>query len=246
MTRRRVGARLPGVADDGASGPAVPEIVPLRRLACGPNEFVVEMYPRRSLLLAALVLAPCAVAPGVSAQVAPLAAPVAFITQLGNQALAVIAGGASLQDKMAYFHTMLRQDFDLAGTAPFVLGPYWRVATEAERAEFVRLLEDYIVATFGRRLYDAGGVALRVTGSRGTQFEPIVISEIQRQGGPPMRLEWVLNSRTGAYRIGDINLDGVSMALTQRQEFAAMLARGGGTIASLLAQMRQIIAAQGV
>ena len=212
------------------------------------------MIPRRSLMLAALVLALCAVAPPLRAEIAsPLSvpaavvtAPMAFISQLGNQALGVIAGGATLSDKMAYFHTMLRQDFDLAGTAPFVLGPYWRVATEAERAEFTRLLEDYIVATFGRRLYDSGGVALRVTGSRGTQFEPIVVSEITRQGGPPIKLEWVLNSRTGAFRIGDLYLDGVSMALTQRQEFAAMLARGGGTIASLLAQMRQVIAAQGV
>ena len=211
------------------------------------------MYARRPLLLAALVLVPCAAARRLGAQVtSPLSAPVVvltapmvFISQLGNQALGVIAGGASLQDKMAYFHTMLRQDFDLAGSAPFVLGPYWRAATEPERAEFLRLLEDYIVATFGRRLYDAGGVALRVTGSRGTQAQPIVISEITRQGGPPIKLEWVLNSRTGAYRIGDLNLDGVSMALTQRQDFAAMIARGGGTVASLLAQMRHIIAAQG-
>lgn len=146
---------------------------------------------------------------------------------------------------MTYFHTMLRQDFDLAGAAPFVLGPYWRVASDPERSEFTRLLEGYIVATFGQRLYNSGGASLRVTGSRGTRSEPIVVSEITRPGGVPIKLEWVLTSRNGVYQISDLNLDGVSMAATQRSEFAAMIQRSGGTVAGLLAQMRQIIAAQG-
>lgn len=205
------------------------------------------MNARRFFLLAGLVLAPWVCAPALSAAVisAPAPAPVEFIAQLGNQALGVIRGNASTQDKMAYFHTMLRQDFDIAGAAPFVLGPYWRMASDPERAKFTRLLEGYIVATFGQRLYNSGGVGLRVISARGTHDQPIVISEITRPGGVPIRLEWVLTSRNGVYQISDLNLDGVSMALTQRSEFAAMIQRAGGTIAGLLAQMRQIIAAQG-
>jgi len=47
---------------------------------------------------------------------------------------------------------MLRQDFDLPEICRFVLGPYWRVASDAQRQEFGGLLEDYIVQVYGRRL----------------------------------------------------------------------------------------------
>jgi len=58
-------------------------------------------------------------------------------------------------------------------------------------------------------------------------------------------LEWVLIIRNGVYQISDLNLDGVSMAITQRSEFAVMIQRSGGSIAGLLMQMRQIVAQQG-
>jgi ABC-type transporter MlaC component len=37
---------------------------------------------------------------------------------------------------MSYFGELVRQDFDLAGISGFVLGPYWRVASPAQRQEF--------------------------------------------------------------------------------------------------------------
>jgi len=64
-------------------------------------------------------------------------------------------------------------------------------------------------------------------------------------GAPPIKLEWVLIIRNGVYQISDLNLDGVSMAITQRSEFAVMIQRSGGSIAGLLMQMRQIVAQQG-
>jgi len=146
---------------------------------------------------------------------------------------------------MEYFRAMLREDFDLAGAAPFVLGPHWRTATPAERQEFIRLLDDYIVVTFGRRLVGYGGISLRVIGNRGTQSEPIVITEIERPGAAPVKLEWRLSANSGAYRVTDLVLDGVSMAATQHDEFAAILQRTGGTVAGLLLMMRQIIASGG-
>ena len=204
------------------------------------------MATRRSFLLAGLTLVACAYAAPLraAAEVVPpvLQTPMLFIAALGDQTLAVIRGNAPTQQKMAYFHLLLQQDFDIPGVAPSVLGPYWRVATDGERQEFVQLLESYILVTFGRRLADYGGQTLRVTGSRGTQSDPIVISEISRPGAAPLRLEWVLTTRKGVYQISDVIVDGVSMITTQRSEFASIIARTGGTIAGLLVKMRQIIA----
>lgn len=62
--------------------------------------------------------------------------PTAFINTIGSQGLEVIRSSTTLDQKAGYFHQVLRQDFDLPGLSRFVLGPYWRVASEAQRQEF--------------------------------------------------------------------------------------------------------------
>jgi hypothetical protein len=56
--------------------------------------------------------------------------PADFIRILGNQGLEVIRSGATRAWKASYFHQVLRQDFDPTDISRFVLGPYWRVASE--------------------------------------------------------------------------------------------------------------------
>lgn len=167
--------------------------------------------------------------------------PADFIRILGNQGLAVIRSSATLEQKATYFHQMLRQDFALAKISRFVLGPYWRVASGAERREFRSLFEDHLVHYYGQQFAQYGGESLRVNGSRIDPAGVMVSSQIIRPQGPSIEVDWRLAVSDGRYRISDVSIDGVSMALTQRSEFAAIVQRNGGGVAGLLARMREAI-----
>jgi len=167
--------------------------------------------------------------------------PADFIRILGNQALEVIRSSATLDQKATYFHQMLRQDFDLTDTSRFVLGPYWRGASGAQRREFRSLFEDYLVHYYGQQFAQSGGESLRVNGSRTDPAGVMVTSQIIRPQGPPIEVDWRLAVSDGRYKISDVSIDGVSMALTQRSEFAAIVQRNGGRVAGLLATMREAI-----
>jgi phospholipid transport system substrate-binding protein len=180
------------------------------------------------------LLAAAAAAPFQSAAAA---GPDDFIRNLGNQAMEVIRSGASPDQKSAYFDRALHQDFDLRSISRFVLGPYWRGASEPERQQFKDLLEAHLVRFYGQRLAEYHGESLRVTGSRTDPESAIVSSEIIRPQGPPIKVDWRLNTRNGIYKITDVNVDGVSMALTQRSEFAGLIQRNGGQLAGLLSNM---------
>jgi phospholipid transport system substrate-binding protein len=179
---------------------------------------------------------------GLSAAPRPAAAedaPTAFIRDLGNQSLAVIHSDMSLSSKAAYFGRMLHQDFDLTGISRFELGPYWRIASPAERQEFSDLFADHLVRFYGRQLAQFGDGSFIVTGSRSDPAGVIVTSRITRQGGPPLAVDWRLGVSEGLYKIEDVTIDGVSMALAQRSEIGAIIARNGGQFGSLLATMRE-------
>ena len=179
---------------------------------------------------------------GVSAAPRPAAAgeaPAEFIRTLGDQALAVMRSDAPLAQKAAYFHQMLRRDFDLDGMSRFVLGPYWRIATAAQRQEFRDLLEDYIVRFEGVRLAQYGGEGFRPIGSRTDPAGMVVTSQIVLSQGSPIEIDWRLASSKGLYKISDLAINGISMVLARRSEFTAVIERNGGQVEGLLALLRR-------
>jgi phospholipid transport system substrate-binding protein len=164
--------------------------------------------------------------------------PTAFVRALGAQAVSVIRSPMPLTGKMAYFQQMVRQDFDLSSMCRFVLGRYWRVANPLERHEFCDGFADRIVRFYGRQLADAGDGDFVVTGSRTGPDSVVVTSRIIRPQRPPIAVDWRLGVSDGFYKIEDVAIDGVSMALAQRSEISAQIARDGGQLRVLLATMR--------
>ena len=183
-----------------------------------------------------------AVIAGLSAAPAPAAAdgaPIAFIRALGDQAVSVLRSNMPLTTKATYFDQMVRQDFDLTGISRFALGPYWRVASPAERQQFCDGFADRLVRIYGRQLAQSGDGDFVVTGSRTSPSGGIIVnSRIVRPQDASIAVDWRLGIRDGVYKIEDVAIDGVSMALAQRSEIAALIARGGGQVGMLLAAMR--------
>jgi len=52
-------------------------------------------------------------------------------------------------------------------------------------------------------------------------------------------MDWRLINDSGAYKINDVIIEGVSMAVTQRSEFASVVQRNGGQVSRLIALMRE-------
>jgi phospholipid transport system substrate-binding protein len=165
--------------------------------------------------------------------------PAEFVRTLGNEALGVIRANTPPAEKEVFFHQLLQQNFDLPGIARFVLGPYWRTASEPEKQQFLRLFEDYIVRVYSEKFAQYRGETLRVTGSRADPEGALVTSEIMRPGGaPPIKVDWRLTARDGLYKISDVIIDGISMGVTERSDIAATIQRRGG-MQGLLAMMRE-------
>jgi len=63
----------------------------------------------------------------------------------------------------------------------------------------------------------------------------IVTNPIIRPQRPPIEVDWRLVISDGRYQVSDVGMDGVSIAFVQRSEFAAIIKRSGGRVASLFA-----------
>ncbi len=184
----------------------------------------------------------------LSARPAAAAAdPAAVITNLGNQALQVLGSNVDPSQRVVRFRQLFSQDFDVPGIARFVLGRYWQIATPQQQQEFIGLFTSYIAVAYSDRLAEYSGETLRVTGSRAAADGAMVSSEIVRpNGAPPAKIDWLLTQENGAYKISDVIVEGVSMAVTQRSEFASVIQRDGGQVQGLITALRQKTEAAGL
>jgi phospholipid transport system substrate-binding protein len=164
-----------------------------------------------------------------------------FVSQLGGQAIQVLGPNVPAPERLARFRELFRNDFDVPGIGQFVLGRYWRIATPAEQQEFLGLFQEYIVEAYSARLGQYGGEPFRVTGSHGGGGEIVVTSQIVQKSGAPIEVDWYLADQGGAFKITDVYVGGVSMKVTERDEFGAVIQRNGGQVGALLAQLRQKI-----
>jgi phospholipid transport system substrate-binding protein len=193
---------------------------------------------RRSLLTAAFIVLAGALAPAIPA--AGVAEPAAVISNLGSRALEVLGKNAPQSQRVARFRELLREDFAVPEISRFVLGRYWNVATEEQRTEFVKLFEEYIALAYSTRLAEYTGETFKVTGSRPDPDGAIVSSQILRPAGAaPVKVDWRLIGRNGVYKISDVTVDGISMAVTQRSEFASVIQHNGGQVQGLITMLRE-------
>lgn len=169
---------------------------------------------------------------------APLAetGPEAFIRSLAERALSLVTEtSATMDEKRARFDELLSETFDMPGIGRFLLGRYWRLATPEQREAYLKAFNENIVYTYTNRFDSYSGQTLDVDGSREDGRFVIVTSRIvDPNGGAPVILDWRLIKIDDEFKVIDVVIEGVSMSVTQRQEYASVIQRNGGKVQALI------------
>jgi len=173
-------------------------------------------------------------------------APSAFVAKLAHAAL-LSANSKTLTsaDRQRKLEGLLDTDFDVPRISSFVLGRYWQKASNTERQEFAAVFRDFMLRVYSDRFTGYSGESFRVIGQRAENASSTVVyTEIgEPTSGQPVKMEWRVIDRSG-YRIVDLSIAGISMALTKREEFASYLQRNGGDLSGLIRQMQVKMSAQ--
>ncbi len=170
-----------------------------------------------------------------------------FIAGLGERVLQVVTDdSADPHNREKVFRDLFQSAFAVEDISRFVLGRHWRTATEEQRTQFKQAFEDYAVKTYGTRFSQYSGEKFIVKDAKpaGEQGDQMVATVIERPaGGPPIRIDWRVRPADGGWRIVDIHVEGVSMAITQRQEYAAVLQQSNGNVSALVDRIKARIGA---
>jgi phospholipid transport system substrate-binding protein len=163
-----------------------------------------------------------------------------FVQKLGDRALtSLTAKDLPQAERAKRVRDLLRSNFDIKTIARFALGTSWKTATEAQRSEYLDLFEKMIVSTYTERFQDYSGQSFKVTKSSPTGKDWVVSSQIIQKDGPPVAVGWQVRDKGEGMRIVDVTVEGISMSVTQRNDFAAVIQSGGGKVDALIASLRK-------
>ncbi len=170
----------------------------------------------------------------------------AFVTSLAEKAIGSLASKETERnERIARFRTMFNESFAVRSIGKFVLGRYWKKASEEERKEYLSLFEDLMVVSYVDRFAQYAGEALKVNKARGEhKGTATVFSTIERPGGAKaIRVDWRVGTNGTIYKILDVVVEGTSMSNTLRSDFSSIVRRNGGKVAGLIEELRTKTAA---
>jgi phospholipid transport system substrate-binding protein len=203
---------------------------------------------------AALVLAAAAgagafllPAPAEAQRVARNAQAEAFVQAQASRAVAILANRSlSVGQKQVQFRTFVDQTVDVPRISLFVLGRYARGLKPAQRAQFETLFREYASNLYEARLGDYRGEQVRVTGSTARSANDVVVSSVISGGQlrQPEAVRWRLARAGSSWRVIDIEVRGVWLAVVQQQDYVSTLDAARGDINVLMNQLRQEVARQ--
>lgn len=164
-----------------------------------------------------------------------------FVQRLARRAIAAASmPGAVTAARDSELFQIVEQDFDLNGIGQYVLAGHWPKADDAQRVEFLEAFASYLVVTYAGRLAEDPGARLAVTGSdTAVDGSMTVDSLMQHSDGDVHRIEWRLRRAGGTWRVFDMVIDGASLALTYREQFASVMRVNDGKLAMLSEKLRQ-------
>ncbi len=204
--------------------------------------------PRRLFVLGAVAAVPMAGAQAqAQAQAGSPQAAAAFIQKAGSELAQVVNGAESVPDKRQRLMPFLDRTVDVDGIARFCLGRFWQTATPEQRAEYLRLFRVVLANGVAGRLGDyQEGTTSITTGRPEVRQDGIYVPTVVTRGSnPPNRVTWlVIPTNAGGFRIADVTAEGVSLRLTQRNDYGSFLSRHDGNVGALIRAMSAQIAQQ--
>lgn len=190
----------------------------------------------RPLLAAvmAVTAVPPAFAAAEPAPTAAAAAPDAVVRKTTDDIIALLKQNKAVYAKdtrklYAMVDARVLPIFDFERMSQWVLGRYWRQASEEQRSRFVQEFRSLLVRTYATALlnYTDQKVLIQPTQKRGER-QALVKTEVQPgSGAPAVPIHYSFYKSEADWKVFDVTIDGVSLVSNYRGTYASKIKQQG-------------------
>jgi len=171
--------------------------------------------------------------------------PQQFINEIVNEAKKVLVATNTKEFKEKKLEEIASETADIKGIGFYTLGKYRKNLTEEQLEEYVMLFEKYFLKSFSSRLSDYSDpkievVSAEVLSPKYTMVRSILLATEKK---PELKIDWrVYTKNPEKPLIRDLIVEGISLARTQKEEFASIIESDNKNMNKLFFTLKEFIA----
>lgn len=152
--------------------------------------------------------------------------PQRFVQTLTADGLVAMKTGNRAAAK-AQFRSLLAQNVAVDQIGDRLVRRWLPTTSPAQRAAYKEALPAYIVGTYADRLFEYANAQIKVIGARPTATGADVTTQVLKPGGRPLPATWSVTQVGGAWKVLNLNVAGINVALAQAADFDSVVQRQG-------------------
>ena len=170
--------------------------------------------------------------------------PKQFIQEIVDEAKKVLVDSNTKEFKTKKLSELALKTVDIKGVAYYSLGSYRKEFSDEQMKEYLPLFEKYFLKSFTSRLTDYSDPKINVLSAeilnpKYTIVKSLLLSTDKK---PEVNIEWrVYTKNPDKPLIRDLIIEGLSLARTQKEEFASVIETNSGDVSKLFITLKEFV-----
>ena len=162
--------------------------------------------------------------------------PDVFVQSTVNRASEILSKNISKEEKIEKLKSIARETVDINGVGFYSLGSARKSLDSNQKKLYLKYFEDYFLKSFSSRLSEYTNPEINVNGKEVinknyTIVKSVLVATSER---PEIKIDWrIYTKNPDNPLIRDLIIEGLSLARTQKEEFASVLNSNNDDIEAL-------------
>ena len=168
--------------------------------------------------------------------------PDVFVQSTVNRASEILAKNISQEEKINKLKVIAKETVDIQGVGFYSLGSTRKNLSEEEKIEYLQLFEDYFLKSFSSRLSEYTNPEIDVLSKKVLSENYTIVNSVLKGTSerPEVKIDWrIYTKNQDNPLIRDLIIEGLSLARTQKEEFASILNSNDNNIVSLFKTLKE-------
>ena len=170
--------------------------------------------------------------------------PEVFVQSTVNRASEALNNIYSKEEKINKLKNIAKETVDIDGIGLYTLGSYRKGLSDNQKEKYLDLFEEYFLKTFASRLAEYSNPEIKVSTSKqlNENYSMVSSSLVATEQRPEVKIDWRIYTKNPEnLLIRDLIIEGLSLARTQKEEFASIIQSNDGKIEALFETLKNFV-----
>tara|TARA_B100001013_G_scaffold187948_1_gene113402 strand:+ start:184 stop:777 length:594 start_codon:yes stop_codon:yes gene_type:complete len=171
--------------------------------------------------------------------------PKQFISEIVDEVKKILVDTNTKEFKTKKLSEIALKTVDIKGVAYYSLGNYRKELSDEHLKEYLALFEKYFLKSFTSRLTDYSDpkidvLSVEILNPKYTIVKSLLLATDKK---PEVNIEWrIYTKNPDKPLIRDLIIEGLSLARTQKEEFASVIESNNGDVTKLFITLKEFVA----